>query len=335
MASDDDVHIVKRRAIVVGGLAALATPLGAKAQDPRKVHRIGVLWFTVPSVSAPFFEALLYGLQELGYREGRNVTFEQRWAERNPDRYPGLANDLVQRGVDVIVAGNLESSLAARRATASIPIVVTAGGDPVRAGVVTSLARPGGNVTGLSELSPELTPKLVQFLHEAVPRLSRVAVLWNPDNPSSVPTLEEMEGAAQRFRITLQPLVVRKPEDVARAFSALRDDHPDALIVYVIPITYGHRAEILDFVVKRRLPTIYSAREFVDVGGLMSYGPNLRELFRRSATYIDKILRGTKPGDLPVEQPTKFELVINMKTARTLGLTIPPSLLARADHVIE
>jgi putative tryptophan/tyrosine transport system substrate-binding protein len=325
----------RRRFLLTSLAAAVAAPLLASAQQPEKVWRIGVLWFTVPSVSSPFFEALRQGLHELGYREGRNIVFEQRWAERNPERYPELAADLVQRGVHVIVAGNLESSLAAKRATTTIPIVLTAGGDPVRAGVVASLARPGGNATGLSELSPDLTPKLLQFLHEAVPRLSRVAVLWNPDNPSSVPTLEEMEGAAQRFKITLQPLVVRRPQDFVRTFSALDQHLPDALIVYVIPITYGHRAEILDFVVKRRLPAIYSAREFVDVGGLMSYGPNLRELFRRSATYVDKILRGSRPGDLPVEQPTKFELVINLKTARTLGLTIPPSLLARADQVIE
>jgi putative ABC transport system substrate-binding protein len=327
---------VDRRRFLLTSLAgALAGPLGTEAQQTGKVWRIGVLWFTIPSVSSPFFEALQHGLQELGYHEGRNITFEQRWAERNPDRYPVLAADLVQRGVDVIVAGNLESSLAAKRATTTIPIVLTAGGDPDRAGVVTSLARPGGNVTGLSELSPDLTPKLLQFLSEAIPRLSRVAFFWNPDNPSSLPTLEEIEGAAHRLRLTLQPLMVRRPQDFGRAFSALSHDHVDALIVYVIPITYGHRAEILDFVAKKRLPAIYSAREFVDVGGLMSYGPNLRELFRRSATFVDKILRGSKPGDLPVEQPTKFELVINLKTAKALGLKIPPSLLARADQIIE
>jgi putative ABC transport system substrate-binding protein len=327
---------MNRRGFLLTSLAgAVVAPRGATAQQAGKVWRIGVLWFTIPSVSSPFFEALRQGLQDLGYLEGRNIVFEQRWAERNADRYPDLAADLVRRGVDVIVAGNLESSLAAKRATTTVPIVLTAGGDPVRGGVVASLARPGGNVTGLSELSPDLTPKLLQFLHEAVPRLSRVAVLWNPDNPSSVPTLDEMENAAQRFKVTLQPLVVRKPQDFTRTFSAMGHNHPDALIVYVIPITYGNRAEILDFVGKRRLPTIYSAREFVDVGGLMSYGPNLRELFRRSATYVDKIVRGSKPGDLPIEQPTKFELVINLKTAKALGLTIPLSLLARADQVIE
>jgi putative ABC transport system substrate-binding protein len=325
----------RRRLLQTSLAGVLAAPLAVEAQQPPKVWRIGVLWFTIPSVSSPFFEAFRQGLQELGYLEGRNIAFEQRWAERNPDRYPGLAADLVQRAVDVIVAGNLESSLAAKRATTTLPIVLTAGGDPVRAGVVASLARPGGNVTGLSELSPDLTPKLLQFLHEAVPRLSRVAVLWNPDNPSSVPTLEEMEGAAQRFKVTLQPLVVRKPQDFTRTFSALGHAQPDALIVYVIPITYGHRAEILDFVVKQRLPTIYSAREFVDVGGLMSYGPNLRELFRRAATYVDKILKGSKPGDLPVEQPTKFELVVNLKTAKTLGLNVPLQMQQLADEVIE
>jgi putative tryptophan/tyrosine transport system substrate-binding protein len=327
--------IDRRRFLLTTLVGALSAPVAAGAQQAAKVWRIGVLWFTIPSVSSPFFEALKHALHELGYLEGRNIAFEQRWAERNPDRYPALAADLVQRGVDVIVAGNLESSLAAKRATTTIPIVLTAGGDPVRAGVVASLARPGGNVTGLSELSPDLTPKLLQFLSEAVPRLSRVAFFWNPDNPSSLPTLEEIEGAAQRLRVTLQPLMVRRPQDFGRVFSALSHDHPDALIVYVIPITYGHRAEILDVVAKQRLPAIYSAREFVDAGGLMSYGPNLRELFRRSATYVDRILKGSKPGDLPVEQPTKFELVINLKTAKALGLTIPPSLLARADQVIE
>ena len=325
---------VSRRAFVVSGGAFLAVPLAVEAQE-RKIYRVGVLWFTFPSVSAPFFAALRDDLRELGHVEGQSIVFEQRWAERNPHRYPELVAELIDLKVDVIVAGNLESARIVKDATGTIPIVLTAGGDPLRAGLVTSLARPGRNITGLSELGPELAPKLLQLLKQAVPRLRTVAVLWDPSNPSQNPTREETESAARLLRCEIMSLEVAVASEFERAFNAASRERLDALIVYTTPITYSHRMQIIDFAARRRLPAMYSAKEFVDAGGLMSYGPNLQALFRRAAIYVDKILKGATPADLPIEQPTKFEFVINLKTARTLGLTIPPSLLLRADQVIE
>jgi putative ABC transport system substrate-binding protein len=293
-----------------------------------------VLWFTFPSVSAPFFEAFRDGLRGLGYVEGQNIVFEQRWAERNPHRYPELAAELVRLKVDVVVAGNLESARVAREASSTIPIVLTAGGDSLRAGLVPSLARPGGNITGLSELGPDLAPKLLLLLKEAVPRLAQVAMLWDPSNPSQSPTRQESESASRLLGSVIMSLEVTVPDDFERAFGAVTRQRPDALIVFTTPIMYSHRMQIVDFAAKRGLPAMYSAREFVDAGGLMSYGPNLQALFRRAATYVDRIVKGAKPGDLPIEQPTKFELMINLKTAKALGLMIPASLLQRADQVI-
>ena len=327
---------MNRRTFLCGlTLGTLSAPLAAQAQPAGRVARIGVLWFTFPPVSAPFFEALRDGLHELGYVEGQHIAFEQRWAEKDPRRYPGLAAELVRLKVDVIVAGNLESARAAKDATATIPIVLTAGGDPLRAGLVPSLARPGANVTGLSELGPDLAPKLLQFLKEAIPRLSKVAILWNPANPSQSPTRQEIESAARSLRSGIVSLEVGVPDEFEGAFATLTRERPDALIVYTTPITYSHRTQIIAFAARRRLPVMYSAREFVDAGGLVSYGPNLRALFHRAGYYVDRILRGAKPGDLPIEQPTKFELVINLKTATALGLTIPRSLLVRADEIIQ
>jgi putative ABC transport system substrate-binding protein len=320
--------------VLLLALLILLAPL-AQAQQGGRVARIGVLWFTFPSVSAPFFEALREGLRELGYVEDQNIAFEQRWAERNPHRYPELAAELARLKVEVIVAGNLESARVAKAATGTIPIVLTAGGDPLRAGLVSSLSRPGGNITGLSELGPDLAPKLLQLLKEAVPRLAKVAILWDPSNPSQSPTRQESELAARMLGSAIVSLEVAVPGDFERAFSAATREQPDALIVYTTPITYSHRMQIIDFAARRRLPVVSSAREFVDAGGLMSYGPNLRALFRRAATYVDRIVRGAKPADLPIEQPTQFEMVINLKTAKALGLTIPPPLLQRADQVIE
>jgi putative tryptophan/tyrosine transport system substrate-binding protein len=318
---------------ITGGL--LAAPRAAETQPATRTCRVGVLWFTFPSVSAPFFEAFRDGLRELGYVEGQNIVFEQRWAERNPHRYPELAAELVRLKVDMVVAGNFESARVARDASGTIPIVLTAGGDPLRAGLVPSLARPGGNITGLSELGPDLAPKLLQLLKEAVPRLAKVAILWDPSNPSQSPTRQESESASRLLGSVIMSLEVAVPDDFERAFGAVTRQRPDALIVYTTPIMYSHRMQIVDFVARRGLPAMYSAREFVDAGGLMSYGPNLQALFRRAATYVDRIVKGAKPGDLPIEQPTKFELMINLKTAKALGLMIPASLLQRADQVIE
>jgi putative tryptophan/tyrosine transport system substrate-binding protein len=325
----------RRRFVLTSLVGALAAPLAAGAQQTAKVYRIGILWFTYPHVSEPFFVALRDGLTALGYVEGKSIAFEQRWAERNPDRYPALAADLVQRRVNVIVAGNLESAAAAKAATTEIPIVITAGGDPLRSRLVQSLARPGGNVTGVSEVIPDLAPKLLQLLNEAVPRLTRVAVLWDPSNPSYAPTRQEFERAAHVRGIHLQSVEVARPREMDRALATIMRVRPGGLVVYVTPITQSYRAQLIEFAATQRLPAMYSAREFVDDGGLMSYGPDHRELFRRAAIFIHKILRGARPADLPIEQPTRFELVINLKTAKALGLTIPPSLLARADQVIE
>jgi putative tryptophan/tyrosine transport system substrate-binding protein len=325
----------RRRFLLTSLAGVLAAPGAAEAQQAGKMYRVGILWFTYPDVSAPFFTALRDGLSALGYIEGENIAFDQRWAERNPDRYSALAADLVRRRMDVIVAGNLESAVAAKAATSDIPIVITAGGDPLRSGLVRSLARPGGNVTGVSEVIPDLAPKLLQLLNEAVPKLSSVAVLWNPANPSYAPTRQELEAAAQARGIQLQSVEVGRPQEMEGALAAMARERPSGCVVYVTPITQSFRARLIEFAAKQRLPAIYSAREFVDDGGLVSYGPNHRELFRRSASFIHKILRGARPEDLPIEQPTKFELVINLKTAKALGLTIPPSLLARADQVIE
>ena len=318
---------------VAGGV--LGVPRAAKAQEPLRVWRVGVLWFTSPTVSAPFFAALRAGLRERGYHEGRNIVLEQRFAERNPDRYPELAADLVRMKVDVIVAGNLESAKAAQQATTDIPIVLTAGGDPVRAGLVRSLSRPGGNVTGMSEVVPDLAPKLVQLLRETVPKLSRVAVIWDPNNPSHTGTQDEMRQATRTLGVSLRSVLVTRPSEFATVFASLEQERPDGLIVYVTPITQGHRGEIVAFAASHGLPSMYSAREFVVAGGLMSYGPNHPDLFRRAAEYVDRLIRGARPADLPIEQPSKFELAVNLKTARALGLTIPPSLLQRADQVIE
>ena len=323
-------------ALVVALTTALAiTPAVGTTQPSAKIYRVGVLWFTFPEVSAPFFEALRQGLAELGYVDGRDIIFEQRWAEKNPGHYAALTADLLRAKVDVIVAGNLESSIAARKVTSTVPIVLTAGGDPVRAGLVSSLARPGGNVTGMSEIVPDLAPKVLQLLKETMPTMAHVGVLSDPANPSYESTRHEIERAAKALGLQLTPVNVTRPDDFPGAFATITRERLDGLIVYVTPITQGHRTQIVDFTQRRRLPVLYSAREFVDAGGLMSYGPNHRALFHRAATYVDKILKGMRAADLPVEQPTKFELIINLKTAKALGLTIPPSLLLRADEVIQ
>ena len=325
----------RRRFLLTSLAGAVAAPLSARAQQAAKVNQIGVLWFTYPHVREPFFGALREGLAALGYAEGKNVAFEQRWAQRDPERYPALVAELVQHRVDVIVAGNLESAAAAKAGAVSIPIVITAGGDPLRSGLVQSLAHPGGNVTGMSEVIPDLAPKLLELLNDLIPKLSTVAVLWNPANPSYAPTRGELEAAARGRRIRLQSVEAGRPQEIESGIAAISRDRPGGLVVYVTPITQSYRARLIDFAARQRLPAIYSAREFVDDGGLLSYGPNHRELFRRAATFVDKILRGARPADLPIEQPTRFELVVNLKTAKALGLTIPPSILARADQVIE
>jgi putative ABC transport system substrate-binding protein len=278
---------------------------------------------------------LKQGLRELGWIEGQNVGLEYRYANNKLEQLPNLAAELVRLKVDVIVTGGEAGIRAARGATSTIPIVMANSGDPVGTGLITSLSRPGGNMTGLSLLTPDLGGKRLELLKETVPKVSRVAVLWNPTNAVKVLELKSTEVAAKALGVTVTSFEVRAPTDFGRAFAAIGREHPTALITLTDPLTLGHQKQIAEFAAKSRLPMIAENREFAEAGGLMTYGPNLLDLWRRAATYVDKILKGAKPADLPVEQPTKFELVINLKTAKALGLTIPQSILLRADEVIQ
>jgi putative ABC transport system substrate-binding protein len=321
----------RRKFIALLGAAAAARPLGARAQQREKVYKIGILSAGSP-VPGP---TLLADLRELGYVEGKNLTFERRYAEDRLDRLPKFAAELVSLKVDVIMAAGTLAPLAAKRATSAIPIVMMAAGDPVGSGLVASLAQPGGNVTGTSLMAPDLGGKRLEFLKELLPRVSRVAVLWNAANPYSALVFKETAGAAETLGVELQSLEVREPADIDAALEAAMGQHANALITVEDPLTIDLRKKIAEFAVDHRLPTISGLRVFVDSGALMSYGADLANIIRRSVVYVDKILKGAKPSDLPVEQPTKFELVINLKTAKSLGLTIPSLLLARADEVIE
>ena len=315
----------------------LAAPLAAEAQTAAKVARIGWLGNS-PAASPHLDEAFRQGLRDLDYVEGRNVVIEYRWAEGKFERLPALAAELVALKVDVILAGTVLAAVAAKQAIRTIPIVFAAVADPLGSGLVTSLARPGGNVTGLSVLSPELVGKRLEQLKQALPGVSRVAVLWEPGGGgerTDKDMLKRAEVAGQALGVRLQYVEARRPADFDRAFSAMTRAHAGALTVLPSPMFFNERRRLVDLAAKHRLPAGYPWREGADAGGLISYGPSIADLYRRAATYVDKILKGAKPGDLPIEQPTKFELVINLKTAKALGLTIPPSLLQRADQVIE
>jgi putative ABC transport system substrate-binding protein len=283
----------------------------------------------------PTLEAFHQGLRELGWIPGGNVTIEYRWAEEKYDRLPELATELVRLNVDVILAATLLAALPTKRATNTIPIVFVGLGDPVSAGLLGGLARPGGNVTGLSGLALELSSKRLELLKEIVPGLSRIAVLANPSHPMAAAIIRETQTAARTLAVRLRLFEVREPEKIEGAFVAMDRERPNALVVLQDPLFNSRRKEILSLVAKRRLPAIYVETGWVPAGGLMSYAPSTSDMHRRAATYVDKILKGAKPGDLPVEQPTKFELAINIKTAKALGLTIPPGLLLRVDQVIE
>ena len=314
----------------------LVAPLAGAAQQPAKVPRIGYLSPLSPSSDSTRIEAFRQGLRDFGYVEGQNIAIEYRYAEGKFNRLPDLAAELVRFKVDVIVVASTPGILAAKNATSTIPIVMALSADPVPTGLVSSLARPGGNITGLSLLSGELSGKRLELLKEVVPNLSRVAVLWDPVNPATLLQLRETEAAAQVLGVQLQPLEVRGPNpDFERAFQDTAGGQAGALITLDDLLILIHRRKIVDFAAKKRLPAMYGFRELPDAGGLMSYTANRSHLFRRAATYVDKLLKGAKPADLPVEQPTRFEFVINMKTAKALGLTIPPSILIRADQVIQ
>ena len=328
---------MNRRAFVrtfAGGL--LAAPLAAEAQPAGKVYRIGILG-NVPLTDpegARLWGAFIEGLRDLGYAEGQNITIEHRSSEGKNERLPDLAAELVRLQVDVIVAPASQNALAAKQATRTIPIVVTSL-SPVGSGLVASLARPGGNVTGLTMLGVDIVGKQLALLKEIVPIVSRVAVLGNPTTQLYLPWMGEVKVAARSLGVQLQTLQAGGPDAFERAFAAMTRERAGALLVLTDGLFLLHRTRIAELAAKHRLPAMYGLRESVDAGGLMGYGPSLRDNFRRAATYVDKILKGAKPGDLPVEQPTKFELVINLKTAKALGLTIPQSLLQRADQVIE
>jgi len=308
----------------------------SEAQQPTKVPRIGYLAGTSLSAQSTRTEAFRQGLRELGYMEGKNIVIEWRSAEGKLDRLPALVAELVRLKVDVIVStGGAVTALAAKSATTTIPIVFIAGGDLVNIGLIASLARPGGNLTGLSLLSIEMGAKRLELLKEAFPKVRRVAVLGNPAGPSYANQLKETQAAAKAFGLQLQILEVRDPKNFESAFSAVNQRGIGALLVLSDPMFHAQQKQIADLAAKSRVPVMFFDREFVEAGGLMSYATNIADVFRRAATYVDKILKGATPADLPVEQPMKFELVINLKTAKQIGLTIPPNVLARADKVIR
>jgi putative tryptophan/tyrosine transport system substrate-binding protein len=307
----------------------------AEAQQPKKVPRIGYLGATSRSTNPARIEAFRQGLSELGYVEGKNIVIEYRFAEGKLDRFPALASELVRLKVDVVLTGGPIATRSAKQATATIPIVMAYDDDPVGSGFVTSLARPGGNITGLSTLAPEISGKQLELLKEVVPKVSRVAVLGNAIQPGNPQALREINLAADAFGVQLQYLEIQAPKDIETAFQAASKGRADAILVMASPITFSQRRQVADLAVKVRLPTIYSRPEYVEDGGLVFYGVSYTDLFRRAATYVDKILKGTKPDELPVEQPKKFEFIINLKAANQIGLTIPPNVLARADRVIK
>ena len=329
--------MIDRRTFLSGtGAVLLATPLAAQAQQSSGLRRIGYLGSSSPSLEPHYVEAFRQQLRDLGYIEGQHIAIEYRWAEGRDERLPDLAAELVRLDPAVIVTTGTPGTLAAMQATKTIPIVMASSADPVRSRIVASLARPGGNVTGFTILGPELEGKRMELLKQAVPRLSRVAVLWNPANPGIAFYLEAIETAGRALHVTVGPVVeVRRAEELESAFSTVAKARPDALAVLADRSLLAHRRRIVEFATARRLPAMYPYGEYVDAGGLMSYAPSNTELFRGAATYVDKILKGANPGTLPVQEPTKFELVINLKTAKSLGLTIPQSLQLRADRVIQ
>jgi putative tryptophan/tyrosine transport system substrate-binding protein len=313
----------------------LAVAVIAEAQQAKKVPRIAYFSAGSASSQASRLDVFRQGLRDLGYAEGKEIVIEQRYADGKLDRVASLATELVRLKLDVLVTGGPAATRAAKEATATIPIVMGFDYDPVGSGIVASLARPGGNITGLSSLAPEISGKQLELLKELLPRLSRVAILGNSTEPGIGQLRKEAELVAGAFRVNLQYLDVLAPKDIGTAFQTASKDHAEALLALSSFVIISERAQIADLAIKNRLPAIYPWPEFVEDGGLMTYGPNSNDLFRRAATYVDKILKGAKPADLPVEQPKKFEFIVNLKAAKQIGLTIPPSVLARADRVIK
>ena len=327
---------MERRAFlgaVTGGL--LAAPLAAEAQGTGKVRQIGYLDHGSAADQRLYLDAFRQGLRELGWVEGQNIVLEVRFAGGNADKLAALAADLVRLKVDVIATTTTPAALAAKQATTTIPIVIGLAADPVGSGIVASLAHPGGNVTGWTHLGIELRAKHLELLKEVVPRVRRVGVFWNPANPVHAPGLRTIEAAARQLKVELEPMGVQDSKEIKNAFSTLVAKRVEAIVVFPDGMFRSQTPLFVALAARERLPAMYGFRDYVEAGGLMAYGVNIPEMYRRGAVIVDKILKGAKPADLPVEQPTKFELVINLKTAKALGLTIPPALLARADQVIE
>jgi putative ABC transport system substrate-binding protein len=326
-------RIRKNVAVIAMVLAILASahPVGAQPAG----HRIGFISSASFSAMAARDEAFRQGLHALGYVVGQNITIEYRWADGKSDLLPGFAAELVNLKPDIIVTHGVVATRAVKEATTSIPIVIAAADDPLAAGLVSSLARPGGNITGMTLMTPDLTEKRLELLKAMLPGRTRVAVLWNPGNPVSEPELRKAEAAALSLGLQLRSLRVTQPREFTNAFASMKAERAGAVFVLPDAMFFGQRKDIVDHAASNRLPLVAHLREFADAGGLMTYGPNVGDVHRRAATYVDKILKGAKPGDLPLEQPTKFELIINLKTAAALGLTIPPTLRLRADQVIE
>ena len=319
-----------RRAFLAGtGSVFLTAPLAADAQQAITIPRIGLLG------DAERWEPFRLGLRDLGLVEGKNIVLDERSSQGKNERFADLALELVRINVKIIVTWGTPATLAAKQATTVIPIVMASVGDPVRSGLVSSLAHPGGNVTGVMQLGPGVAAKRLELLKEAVPSATRIAFLWNPKNPDQKASFGEVQTGARVLGVTLQSVEAGSGDELERALTAMKNDRPSALLTTADNLHYRHIGRIVAFASEARLPAMYQLREAVDRGGLMSYGASLPDLVRRAAHYVDKILKGAKPADLPIEQPTKFELVINLKTAKALGLTIPPSLLARADEVIQ
>ena len=328
--------MISRRAFVRAlAFVLLSEPVAADAQQSTKVSRVGLLGGGSASSNAGRIDAFRRGLRELGYVEGKNVVIEQRWAEGKIDRLPALAAELVRLKVDAIVSFGPTVTRAAKQANIRIPIVMGFDDDPIGSGFVASLARPGGNITGLSSLSPGLSAKQLELLKEIIPRLSRLAVVGSLIHPGTAQSLQEMEVAARASKVQLRYVDVVDPKNIEAAFGTAHKEHADAVLVLTSVVTQSHQQEIVDLAMKNRLPAIYFTAEWAEAGGFLTFGASFTDLFHRAASYVEKILNGANPADLPVEQPTKFELVINLRTARALGLTIPQSVLLRADRVIQ
>ena len=325
----------RRRFIGVVTVSLLAAPHAAQAQQAGKVRRIGYLDQGSAARNRPYFEAFRQGLRDLGWVEGQNIVIDVRFAEGKTDQLPALAAELVRLKVDVIVTSTTPAALAAKQATPTIPIVMTWAADPVGSGLVASLARPGGNITGWTGQSVELRAKYLELLKEAVPAAVRIGVLWNPANQVHRPSMKLIEAAAQKLKVELHPVGVQDPNEIESTFSALVGKRVEALVVFPDGMFLAQTPLIIALAARNRLPAMYGSRQEAEAGGLMAYGANLSDMHRRGAFFVDKVLKGAKPADLPVEQPTKFEFVINLKTGKALGLTIPQSLLQRADEVVQ